>query len=115
MKPLGFKRLKTCEIQTRRFGQRIHHQKRVRAFYNTDCHSRFHTLMTSVMAKDKFQGMCLYCSQSALQYNTVPCGVMRKRSKNDTTVITADLRVKAQYLPVKIFHQLPFELAESRL
>jgi hypothetical protein len=70
--------IKKCEIQFWCFGHWIHHQKRGRSSHNTDYHSRLHTLMLSVIANGKFEGTCLYYSQFALQYNTVPCGVMRR-------------------------------------
>jgi hypothetical protein len=107
--------IKECKVQVRCFGHWIHHQRRVHASHNTDCHSRLHKLMPSVIANGKFEGTCLYCSLFALQYNTVPCGMMRRSSKNITTAITADLHVKALYLPVTTSQQLPFEIAESRL
>jgi hypothetical protein len=87
--------IKECELQVRCLGPWIHHQRRVRAFLNTDCPSRLHTLMPSVIANGKFEGTCQYYSQFALQYNTVPWGVMRVSSEYFTTAITADLRVKA--------------------
>jgi len=55
------------------------------------------------------------CTFRILKYNTVPGGVMRKSSTNIARAITADLRVKAEYLPVATCHQLPVETAESRL